>query len=44
VQKNRCTWVPLEITVRNEVPSENIPAGTSFLTGFSKGTKKNIFY
>jgi hypothetical protein len=28
--------VPLEITVRNKVPSENIPVGTSFLTVMSR--------
>jgi hypothetical protein len=29
--------VLLEITDRNEAPSENIPAGTSFVTVISRG-------
>jgi hypothetical protein len=31
-------WVHLEITVTNKVPSENIPAGISFLTVISRAT------
>jgi hypothetical protein len=31
-------WVPLEISVDNKVPSDNIFAGTLFLTVISKGT------
>jgi hypothetical protein len=37
-------YVPLEITVRNEVPIENIPAGTVFLTVISRRTKGNYIF
>jgi hypothetical protein len=30
--------VPLEITVKNKVPSENIHIGSLFLTNISRGT------
>jgi hypothetical protein len=36
--KNRFPLFPLEITVRNKVPSENTLVGTSFLTIISWGT------
>jgi hypothetical protein len=34
----RFSYVPLEMTVRNNVPSKNILAGTLFLTVISRGT------
>jgi hypothetical protein len=36
--------IPLEITVRNKVPSRKIPAGTLFLTVFSRGTLGNNIF
>jgi hypothetical protein len=36
--------VPPEITVRNKVPSENILAGTLFLTVISHELRGNIFF
>jgi hypothetical protein len=35
---------PLEITVGNKFPRENIPAGTLFLTILSRGTEENHIF
>jgi hypothetical protein len=36
--------VPLEITIRNKVPIENLLAGTSFLTLIFRGPKRNPIF
>jgi hypothetical protein len=38
VEVREIKWVHLEITVTNEVPSENILAGIPFLTVISRGS------
>jgi hypothetical protein len=37
-------WDPLEITIRNMVPSRIFSLGTLFLTVISRETKETIFY
>jgi hypothetical protein len=44
VKLREIKYVPLDITVRNKVPSENILAGTLFLTVISKGNLGNHIF